>query len=414
MVLASETLPRGTKDRILSFLNSRREEIIERQYNEIKELESKYKSLYEGAPVMLRTVDRDGIILDCNEAYATGLGYLSRQEVIGQSIFDHTPEDFVAAKRQSFEEWRRTGKVTNKQVWLKRKDGSKFPGLISANNLYDARGNFVGSNTVITDLTEIIESRRLQEKAVEEIRIAQQMRQEFLNIAAHELRTPVQPILGYTELYKRGRVEADAAIDGIRESAIRLRDLANDILAVTRIESGNLSYEMQHIHFEIIMSELVNHGRITIESLGKADAVKLAIQADSVTTSQELHVDRGRILQALENVLQNAIKFTERGTIKIEACVLPKGLFEITVSDPGPGILPDMIPRLFEKFASKTHSDYVLQKGTGLGLFIAKSIIQAHGGDIFGYNNEGAPGATFVIRLPIGDGGQTVKAGLAT
>ena len=189
------TSPLRTAGKIRGLLPSRREEIIENQYSEIKKLETKYRKLYDGSPVLLRTIDTHGIILDCNQAYFSHLGYSAKDEVIGHSIFEHTPKDSIHSKRESFEEWRRTGTVRNKEVWLKRKDESTFPALINANNLYDDDGILVGSNTVITDLTEVNKAKRQLEKANEEIKKAYDLKEDFMRIAAHELRTPIQPIL---------------------------------------------------------------------------------------------------------------------------------------------------------------------------------------------------------------------------
>ena len=383
------------------FLNSRREEIIDSLYSEVKQLESKYQKLYEDCPVLLRTVNCDGIILDCNRTYVRSLGYSSKQEVIGHSVFEHTPDDFLDSKHESLMEWRRTGTVEHKESWLKRKDGTKFPVLVNATNLYDERGAFVGSNTVITDMTQMVEAKRLQEKAEAELRKAFDLRQEFLNIAAHELRTPIQPILGYSQLAERGLVSPEVALKGIKESVIRLRDLANDILVVTKIEGGILSYDKKPIKIEPVMDEVANFARMTIQSFEKADRVGVINNTAKPKDGTLVLLDRNRIVQALENIVQNSIKYTESGHVTIDASVIAeKGLYEIELSDTGSGIAEDVLPKLFEKFVTKSYSDEGVQKGTGLGLFITKAIIQAHAGEVFGYNREGS-GATFVIRLPI-------------
>ena len=163
--------------------SSRREEIIQKQYNEIRQLECKYRNLYEGAPDMYRTINTHGIVIDCNKAYVNDLGYSSKDEVIGHSIFEHVAEQSLDAMRESFEEWRRTGKVRNREVWFKRKDGSTFPVLISANNLYDDDGNLVGSNSAIIDETDTYRARKQLEKANEQLREAQKLKDEFISIA---------------------------------------------------------------------------------------------------------------------------------------------------------------------------------------------------------------------------------------
>ncbi|MBI3253759.1 MAG: PAS domain-containing sensor histidine kinase, partial [Nitrosopumilales archaeon] len=117
-------------------------------------LKQRYKALYEESPVLLRTINTQGIILDCNDSYAKALGY-SKNELIGVSIFDTVAEESLELMRQSFEAWKKLGSVRNREVLLKRKDGTVFPALVNANSIYDDNGNIIGSNTVIHDLSEI-------------------------------------------------------------------------------------------------------------------------------------------------------------------------------------------------------------------------------------------------------------------
>ena len=388
--------------RKLRFPSSRREEIIDKQYTEIKQLESRYRKLYEGSPVMLRTINTEGIILDCNQAYVSGLGFSGKSDVIGHSIFEHTPDDAILAKRESFEEWRRSGLVKNKEVWLKRTDGSKFLALINANNLYDDEGHLVGSNTVITDLTEILKTKRQQEKVTEEIRKTQGMKEEFIRIAAHELRTPIQPILLIAELAKGDSIRQDEAWEIVVKETRKLKRLADDILDVSRIESGDLSYNMQKVRLSDIIPVVANHARKQIEGYHKSQKLTVIAEVDTANDDVDLLLDSTRMIQALDNVVDNSIKFTDEGQITIWTQALPgKKLLEIKITDTGSAISEDLLPKLFDKFGTKTSGAHADKHGVGLGLFISKSIIQAHGGDIFGHNNEGGKGAIFVIRLPI-------------
>jgi PAS domain S-box-containing protein len=396
------TLDSGSKERPRRrLLSSRREEIIEKQFNEIKQLETKYRNLYEGAPDMYRTINTHGTVIDCNKAYVTQLGYSDKNEVVGHSIFEHASEESLDAMRKSFEEWRRTGIVINKELWFKRKDGSTFPVLLSATNLYDDDGNLIGSNSAIIDATEIYRAKKQLEKSNEQLKEAQRLKDEFISIASHELRTPIHPILNYAELAERNLIDPKSALKTIKIQAERLKDLANNILDASRVESGTINYNMQGAKINEIILEVVNSCKYTQISTNRKLGRQISIETQ-LANDIELSVDKMRIAQALTNILQNAIKFTEQGKITVRTSLLAKkGLLEIRIIDTGSGISDDILPKLFGKFVTKVSGDNANKHGTGLGLFITNSIIQAHGGHIDGHNNENGKGATFVIKLPV-------------
>jgi PAS domain S-box-containing protein len=374
------------------FLASRREEVIESQHNEIKKLESKYARLYDEAPNLYRTINTDGIILECNRSYLRELGFDNKADVLGHSIFEHVSEDSLDALYDSFEEWKRTGTVRNKEVWFKRKDGSTFPALISANNLYDDEGNLIGSNSVIVDETEMYESRRKLEQA-------KQMQEEFIKIAAHELITPIQPILGYINLAKNKSVDNELALKIIYGNAIRLRQLATDILDVSRIDSGAMKYNMRKVEINHLVDEAI---AATNHTLDHNDNTRVTIVAElDPTAGLEIMADPHRITQVIRNILDNAIKFTEHGTIKVLTRIDSESKrVHFEVRDTGAGISEHVMPRMFEKFTSQSSSD-ATKRGAGLGLYLAEKLVSAHGGTLWGMNNEDGIGARFGFSLPL-------------
>lgn len=380
-----------------NFLSSRREDVIEDQFNEIKQLECKYRNLYDGSPDMFRTIDREGVIIDCNQSYVKGLGYSDKAEVIGHSIFEHTAKDSLDAMKKSFEEWRQTGTVTNKEVWFRRKNGCIFLVLLNASNLYDDKGNLKGSNTAIIDATEIYEARRQLEKA-------NQLQEEFIKIAAHELRTPIQPILGMAELAAKGIMKQEQALIGIRREAKRLTNITNDILDVSRIQSSGLSYQKDMVGINEVITEMITHATVGLRYRLDSDKPTIAIETE-LDDDIELNLDKGRIIQALSNIVGNSMKFAEGGRITIKTTALKtRNQFEIRITDTGPGISEEIFPTLFEKFAAKTSGHHLEKIGAGLGLYIARSIVQDHGGHIFAGNDVTGKGCTFVVRLPILNG----------
>ena len=247
--------------------------------------------------------------------------------------------------------------------------------------------------------------------ANEQFKLSDKMQREFINIAAHELRTPAQSVLGYAELMRENALDKQAKIgesieeiEAIYRNAIRLQKLTNDILDVSRIESQTLNLDKEVINLNELIPRIVQDYNSYLRHYGNNISNKESpVQLISYTSDCELIVeaDRGRINQAISNLINNAIKFTsQRGGIISVTTEKRNNKDEnqeviIAVKDTGEGIHPEIIPRLFTKFATRSNS------GTGLGLYISKSIVEAHGGRIWAENNSDGKGATFSFGLPI-------------
>jgi signal transduction histidine kinase len=234
------------------------------------------------------------------------------------------------------------------------------------------------------------------------------MQKEFINIASHEMKTPTQAILGYTDLLQHYPERRDEFIEAIYRNATRLQRLTDDILDVTRIESQSLKLNKEHLDLHKIISDFVDDYRIEINK--RNSNVKLLYKPDSSEPPIFVNADKGRIIQVLSNLLSNSIKFTDEGSISINATTISHKKNDqdreeamITIKDTGSGIDSEILPRLFTKFATKSHS------GTGLGLYISKSIIEAHGGRIWATNNMDGKGATLTFTLPLNEDNQNIN-----
>jgi signal transduction histidine kinase len=235
----------------------------------------------------------------------------------------------------------------------------------------------------------------------EQLKTHDKMQQEFIDIAAHELRTPIQPILGLAQVL-RDQISDPAQtkfLDTILRNAKRLEQLQEDMLDVTRIESGKMKIYEESFN----LNELVSQVTQDFQSQLKADRKK-TIELTYRTDGDNLYVsaDKNRIIQVISNLLSNATKFTRTGTILIQVkkrknkSIVNNNQVVVSIKDEGPGIDALIMPRLFTKFASKS------EKGIGLGLFISKSIIEAHDGRIWAKNNGSRRGgATFSFVLPL-------------
>jgi len=220
---------------------------------------------------------------------------------------------------------------------------------------------------------------------------------DFINIAAHELKSPITPILLATSLAqpkdgdKQVTLSKDA-FDMIVSNARRLKRLAGDILDVARIESNFLDIHKQNFELNELLDSIVKEYAAQV----KQDSSKKVEFLFSCNGPIEIDGDKERITQVVHNLVANAVRFTNEGSVIIKAV---KGASEshvvVSIKDSGTGIHPEIMPKLFSKFATKS------EKGTGLGLYLARNIVEAHGGKIWAENNENGIGATFTFTVPI-------------
>ena len=230
----------------------------------------------------------------------------------------------------------------------------------------------------------------------EQLQEHDKIQEEFITVAAHELRNPIQPILGLSEilLSRKGIIEEDRELlNVIIRNAKRLRKLTENILDATKIESQSLKVNKQYLRLnDIIKNVLADHKKE--EENNKQRKIKLAYSSNNDNII--VKADAERLTQVVSNLLSNAIKFTSEGEISVN---LSRDDTDqqviVSVTDTGQGIDPEIIPRLFRKFATKSIV------GTGLGLYISKRIIEAHGGKMWAANNPDGIGATFSFTLPL-------------
>src|SRR5215217_5552240 len=277
---------------------------------------------------------------------------------------------------------------------------------------------YSNSKAGVLSYVSMFESLWKQTELYEKLKGNEKMQKEFINIAAHELRTPIVPILNLSELLYSNAKEGQQRqiqeeqqkemLEIILRNANRLHQLTEDILDVTRIESQILQIRKERFNLNDLILSIVEHYRKQIANSN----VKVIYESGNGITLVE--ADRQRMTQVISNLLDNALKFTQEGTVTVsiierkdEGVGAGGGEAEVIVSikDTGTGIDPELMPRLFTKFATKSY------QGTGLGLFISKSIIEAHGGKVWAENNNNNnnnysknrkhEGATFYFTLPV-------------
>ena len=288
-------------------------------------------------------------------------------------------------------------------------------------NYYEAAGLAAYSNSkpIALSYASIFDSLWKQGELYEQLQAYSFAQKDFINIAAHELRTPIQPILSLSQvlLSQKGNIELyEEQLHVINRNAKRLRILIEDILDVTRIESHTLNLKKERVNIsQVILNTMVEFEDQIKKDQNKNAKIKLsaALATEIIPfnkkeeetkrhkgNNQDLFVvaDKERLAQVIFNIFNNAIKFTQEGSITISAKEKEesdKKIVIVSVKDTGRGIDAEMLPRLFTKFASNSESG-----GTGLGLYISKNIIEAHSGKIWAENNSDGKGATFAFSLP--------------
>jgi two-component system, OmpR family, sensor histidine kinase VicK len=408
-------------------IQDRISEVEEGREHEFYEVINDYKKAQEKYIDLARSVDREALLLFANSkammrAYRLGvLDYLieasSKKGALIRIVCPLAEENSEIVKKMS-------EKAPDIRI-LNYDNASSHSGLLvvdraklmrfelkepKAEEFSEAIGFVVFSNSKASiesskSFFELLWNERIQQeklKEYEKLKEADKMKTEFINVAAHELRTPIQPIIGLGEVLRSRNTlnpqEYNEYLDVIIRNAKRLQQLADDILDVTKIESQSLKLKNERFDLQELVTAIVNeYSQLIIKSNKNVKLEYRLKQEQKNTSSFFVYADRVRISQVLSNLLTNAIKFTNEGDIIVTAEIHDgnKNSIVVRVKDNGAGIDSEILPQLFTKFASKSF------QGTGLGLFISKSIIEAHGGKMWAENNSDGKGATFYFSLPL-------------
>ncbi len=371
------------------------EQRLREQYEQLQKInklqevaEQKYRNLYQKSPVLLRTIDFDGRIMDCNDAYVKTLGY-TKDEAISVSLYDHTAEKSLKDMREEFESWKKTREISQIEVWLKRKDGSIFPCLLSGDTLYDERGQAIGRTVALTDLTEIYDTKakleasekRLREQ-YEQLKKLSLLKDDFLTMITHELKTPLVPIKAFIDILMSEKLgtlnlEQQKRLEIIKSSTNSLLKLVSDLLDAQKLELGLLKMNKDIHDLSEIIGLAVNKMRPNAEKKGIAITTHLQ-------ESLPFFCDNSRIEQVISNLINNSLDFCLSPDGKIDIILKTEsGNIKIVVKDNGIGIAKEELDNVFVKFYQRDTSVTREHGGTGIGLSVCKGIVEAHGGKIW-------------------------------
>ena len=368
-------------------------------YNSLEESEKKFRSLYENALEGIYQVSPDGILIDGNPSLYKILGIKDSQNnnnsISLWDFFENSQDKEVFLKNISTEKT-----VMGFENQFKRDDESIFWVSLTARSVTDKDGKVVCYEGSIVDITERLEKERA-EREREAAQAANHSKSEFLASVSHEIRTPMNAIFGFTELLESQIKDNQQKqyLSAIASSGKTLLSLINDILDLSKIEAGRLELQYTNVELRSIFKEVKSIFTIKIEEKG----LKFIVQIDP-TIPEVLSLDEVRLRQILFNLVGNAVKFTDRGHIKLsvhqgtQRKETNKIDLIFSVQDTGLGIPPDQKEAIFEAFKQTKGQSQAKYGGTGLGLAITKRLVEMMGGKIF-VESEMGKGSSFNLSI---------------
>ncbi|WP_373527668.1 ATP-binding protein [Nostoc sp.] len=391
----------------------------------LRQSEERYRLLIEGVTnYAIFMLDPNGNFTSWNIGAERILGY-QEAEIIGQPferIF--SPDAIKQGQPQQVLTKAVTEGFSKENRWHLRKDGNFFWAHCVITPLRDENGNLRGFSKIMQDITERKQAeeekeqlllreqaaRAVSEAAQSAAEAANRSKDEFLAIVSHELRTPMTAIIGWAGMLQTGALDeakVTLALEIIERNANLQMQLIEDLLDISRIVRGELSLSIDLVDLVKVITAAIE----VVQSL--ADAKSIQIETILDTSIEKISGDSDRLQQVVLNLLTNAIKFTpNEGRIKVQLSkevgsgeeFSQTSIFnyvQIQVSDTGKGISADFLPHVFERFCQADSSHTRSNKGLGLGLAIARHVVELHGGTIQAQSQGIGQGATFTVKLPI-------------
>jgi PAS domain S-box-containing protein len=337
--------------------------------------------------------DLNGIVQTWNKGAERMFGY-SADEMIGRSITVIIPQERIAEEDAVLSRIRAGVTTDHFETIRRRKDGSFIEISLSVSPIRTPDGTVIGASKIARDITV---QRQLMRAAAE----ANRVKDEFLAMLSHELRTPLNAVLGYTRMLRLGQIGEDRqerAIDIIERNANVLSQLVSDVLDVSSIVTGKIRLKPMPADLGVLIGNAADSLRPSAEAKG------ISLLIHSPDAPVPTRCDPDRIQQVLWNLLSNAIKFTARGGEITMRLVEGDRSAEVSVSDTGIGIRPDLLPYVFQRFWQGEGQISRQTGGLGLGLALARHFVELHGGTIHAASAGEGQGATFTIRLPLSVG----------
>jgi PAS domain S-box-containing protein len=354
-------------------------------------------AIVESSDDAIASKDLNGIVTSWNRSAERMFGY-SAEEMVGESIRKIIPADRQAEEDDVLAQIRRGQKVDHFETVRRRKDGTLFPVSLTVSPVRHADGTIIGASKIARDITERKEAEQERARLLNAAQEASRLKDEFLATLSHELRTPLNAILGYARMIRSGLI-ADGnegrAVETIERNATSLSQIVEDVLDVSRIVAGRMRLNVQPVD----LPEVVRSALDAVRPAADAKGVRLETVLDP--QAPPIAGDPDRLQQVFWNLVSNAVKFTPRGgraQVRLERV---NSAMEVIVSDTGLGISEEFLPHIFEPFRQADSGTTRERGGLGLGLAIARHLVEMHGGTIYAASGGLGTGATFRVKLPL-------------
>ncbi|MBN3870240.1 response regulator [Nostoc sp. JL33] len=421
--LAIEALKKGATDYVLKQRLGRLVPSVQRALREAKERrqrkraeeslqksEARYRRIVDTSYEGIWMIDQKTQTEYVNQRLSQMLGYTA-EEILGRSLFDFMVQaDGIAPEAKL--EWFKGEGSDLKESQLCCKDGSYIWTLISTRAIFGEQNEFLGAIAMLTDITDRkrTESERdrlfqLEQAARAEAEAANRIKDEFLAVLSHELRSPLNPILGWAKLLQSRKfddISLKKALETIERNAKLQAQLIEDLLDVSRILQGKLNLKMMPVN----LASTIEAAMDTVRLAAGAKTIQIQTMLDPMG---KVLGDSVRLQQVLWNLLSNAVKFTSAGgqvNVRLE-CIDAQA--QITVSDTGKGIHPNFLPHVFDYFRQGDSTTTRKFGGLGLGLAIARHLIEMHGGTVSAESLGEDKGAIFTVKFPLIKDDATIK-----
>jgi PAS domain S-box-containing protein len=371
---------------------------VQEQTAALRASELRYRKLFDNANDIIAIFTPDGVITHANRSAEVHLGW-TRAEMVGRHYRAFSTPETVAAVEERIRRFASGEKpTTNLEVEMLRKDRSSAVFEGRTRPIRDRHRTLIGFQAIFRDITERKRAEGKLRQATAAAEAANRAKSEFLSTMSHEFRTPLNVVLGYTDLLFTGtfgplREAQEGALHHIRQGTTVLIDLINNVLDLNRLDAGRLPLERRVVRIDTLVKEIEQ------ETRGLRDLSGLSFHWKIERTVPLLQTDPGKLKVILKNLLSNAIKFTEAGDVTLAASAAREGI-AISVTDTGIGIPPAQQSVIFEAFRQGDNTNIHGLKGVGLGLHIVTRLLDLLDGTIE-VESEVGRGSTFRVWLPV-------------